>query len=184
MLWGKTARSRAMPQKRQTIGHLARDRLHEAMAGLLARGSTTDADLPGCPVIISGVVLPLTVAGAATASAFRPAPCSLLIPEGNHQELRIALPGRRQPHRRTGAATTPMSPPRSAMTVNVDSRRRLEPLKRRKQRSFPGRRGGSNTPVRSAFRLWPGRGGERRLRFRRRRGHRRDRPRSRSTRRD
>src|SRR5271165_5331615 len=56
-----------------------------AMAGLLARGSTTDADLPGFPVIIGGVVLPLTVAGAATASAFRPAPCSLLIPEGNHQ---------------------------------------------------------------------------------------------------
>ncbi len=38
-----------------------------AMAGLLARGSTRDADLPGCPVIIGGVVLPLTVAGAATA---------------------------------------------------------------------------------------------------------------------
>src|SRR5271165_57924 len=55
------------------------------MAGLLARGSTTDADLPGCPVIISGVVSLLTVAGAATALAFRPAPCSLLIPEGNHR---------------------------------------------------------------------------------------------------
>jgi hypothetical protein len=65
-----------------------------AMAGLLARGSTTDANLPGCPVIIGGVVLPLTVAGAATASAFRPAPCSLLIPERNHQEhgYRIAIP--------------------------------------------------------------------------------------------
>jgi hypothetical protein len=35
------------------------------MAGLLARGSTTDADLPGFPVIMSGVVSPLTVAGAA-----------------------------------------------------------------------------------------------------------------------
>jgi len=65
-----------------------------AMAGLLARGSTTDADLPGCPVIIGGVVSPLTVAGAATASAFQPAPCSLLIPEGNHQEhtYRIGRP--------------------------------------------------------------------------------------------
>src|SRR5271166_6271454 len=65
-----------------------------AMAGLLARGSTTDADLPGCPVIIGGVVLPLTVAGAATALAFQPAPCSLLIPEGNHQDhrYRVAIP--------------------------------------------------------------------------------------------
>ena len=67
-----------------------------AMAGLLARGSTTDADLPGCPVIIGGVVLPLTVAGAATASALRPAPCSLLIPEGNHQGIGIGFQGRRQ----------------------------------------------------------------------------------------
>src|SRR5271167_2133699 len=67
-----------------------------AMAGLLARGSTTDADLPGFPVIIGGVVSPLTVAGAATASAFRPAPCSLLIPEGNHQRTRIGFGGRRQ----------------------------------------------------------------------------------------
>src|SRR5271165_7259015 len=71
-----------------------------AMAGLLARGSTTDADLPGCPVITSGVVLPLTVAGAATASAFQPAPRSLLIPEGNHQERRIGSTGRWQPGRR------------------------------------------------------------------------------------
>src|ERR1700761_3555398 len=44
-------------------------RIRRAMAGLLAHGSTTDADLPGCPVIMSGVVSPLTVAGAATASS-------------------------------------------------------------------------------------------------------------------
>src|SRR5271165_6198755 len=70
-------------------------RIRRAMAGLLARGSTTDADLPGCPVITSGVVSPLTVAGAATASAFRLAPCSLLIPEGNHhQDARPIVGGR------------------------------------------------------------------------------------------
>src|SRR5271157_163106 len=68
-----------------------------AMAGLLARGSTRDADLPGCPVIIGGVVLPLTVAGAATASASQPAPCSLLIPEGTITSMRNASPFRRQP---------------------------------------------------------------------------------------
>src|SRR5271165_5841072 len=71
-----------------------------AMAGLLARGSTTNADLPGCPVIIGGVVLPLTVAGAATASAFQPALCSLLIPEGNHRRDRNRVDRRRQSNSR------------------------------------------------------------------------------------
>ena len=51
MRWRKQNGSRVTPQKRQTIGRRARDRPHEAMAGLLARGSPTDADLPGLPVV-------------------------------------------------------------------------------------------------------------------------------------
>ena len=87
--------SHAVGENSTIAGDAAKDTNHrsprprsaaQAMAGLLARGLTTDADLPSFPVITSGVVSPLTVAGAATASAFRPAPCSLLIPEGNHQD--------------------------------------------------------------------------------------------------
>src|SRR5271154_2454074 len=69
MLLRKTARSRGCAPKIQTIGSPRPRSAARAMAGLLARGSTTDADLPGFPVIMSGVVSPLTVAGAATASA-------------------------------------------------------------------------------------------------------------------
>ncbi len=137
-----------------------------AMAGLLARGSTTDADLPGCPVITSGVVLPLTVAGAATASAFRPAPCSLLIPEGNHQGLRIALPGRRQPRRRTAGIPPRLRcpPPRSA-DPGDHSRRRRQPRHRRRRRR-PARR----LQPRPRPPLHRRRRGNRRLEFRRRPG--------------
>ena len=38
------------------------------MAGLLARGSTSVAGLPGFPVALSGMDSPLTVAGAAAVS--------------------------------------------------------------------------------------------------------------------
>src|SRR5271170_3602114 len=96
MLLGKTARSRGCAPKIKTIGSPRPRSAARAMAGLLARGSTTDADLPGFPVIIGGVVSPLTVAGAATASAFPPAPCSLLIPEGNHRGDPIGARGGRQ----------------------------------------------------------------------------------------
>src|ERR1700693_3936365 len=108
-----------------------------AMAGLLARGSTTDADLPGCPVIIGGVVLPLTVAGAATALGFRPAPCSLLIPEGNHQEhgYRIAVPAATA--QSTGHCGRPEWDPKQIVGVDAEALRRTVSLRRATRRRSP-----------------------------------------------
>jgi hypothetical protein len=57
-----------------------------SMAGLLARGSLSDACLPGFPVARNGMDLPLTVAGAAADSGRRPLLRSLFDPvAGNHQ---------------------------------------------------------------------------------------------------
>jgi hypothetical protein len=66
-----------------------------------------NADLPSFPVIMSGAVSLLTVAGAATASAFWLAPCSLLIPDGNHRRY----PNEAFSLRQTAAAR--LAPPRS-----------------------------------------------------------------------
>ena len=64
-----------------------------AMAGLLARGSTTDADLPGFPVIMSGVLSPLTVAGGGVAWYYRL----------RASPVRAAVPPARRAARRHGA---------------------------------------------------------------------------------